>query len=131
MKIFQKITIKEWVLGLLLHMYIGGFAFFWGASTNDMYLVIVFGFLVTQLFSGRMTFNVILQGYWEYKIENRYVRLLVNFGVNVLIANILMAVINKMYVGDMAEFLPGPVIYGVMFGGMYFAYFILSLKLSD
>jgi len=131
MKIFQKLTTKEWVLGLLLHVYIGGFAYFWGASTNDMYLVIVFAFFVTQLLSGRITFNVILQEHWEYRIKNRYVRLFVNFGVNVLIANILMTLINKIYVGDLAEFLSGPVIYGLLFGCMYFAYFILNLKLSD
>ena len=48
-----------------------------------------------------------------------------------LIANVLMSVINKIFVGDLAEFLPGPVIYGLMFGIVYFAYFILNLKLSD
>lgn len=128
MSIVHNLTTRAWLLGLLLHAYIGGFAFFWGASTGDAYLVIVFAFLMTQLVSRPITLNLILQKAVREKIPGRYLRLFMNFAVNVLLANLLMSLMHSIHPGDMARFLAGPILYGLLYGVLYYLYFLLNLR---
>ena len=131
MKILRELTMKEWILGILLMGYLGGFSYYWGAITNDLYLIVVFAFLATHFIGNRITLNFIFANHYDHRIRNRYIRLLSNFGANLLIANLIMLLIRWMHSGSLDEFLIGPVIYGVTYGILYLIYFIMSLKKVD
>ena len=128
MRIMKEMSIKEWSLSVLLFGYIGGFAYFWGANANDLYLIVVVGFLTSHFIGSKIWMNAILQTDSDFKIAKRLPRVVLNFAVNMLIGNIIMFAINLVHPGRIDEFLAGPVVYGLGYGLLYTGYMLLSIN---
>lgn len=122
------LTKKEWLMSYALFTYIGGFSYFWAASTNDQYLMIASAFLFSQLIGMRILMIFILRKPFEFKIQRRIIRLAINFAVNVLIGNLLFVVIKTIHLGNIEEFMAGPLVYGCLYGLLYMLYVAISIR---